>query len=71
MHNYSVESPIYNHRQVTLNGDVLKVTADAAIPDLMPKEEAAGDILQLPALSFGYYVFKNVKANACMNNQRL
>ena len=55
------------HRQVTLNGDLLKLTADmATLPDFTPKQQAAGDTLQLPALSFGYYVFKNVKAKACM-----
>ena len=51
-----------------LNGDVLKLNVDAAtVPDLTPKQQAAGDTLQLPALSFGYYMFKSVKAKACMS----
>ena len=62
----------HTYRQVTLNGDLLKLTADAAtLPDLTPKQQVAGETLQLPALSFGYYVFKNVKAKACMTTQSL
>ena len=58
---------IYNHRQVTLNGDMLKLAADAAtLPDLIPKQQAAGDTLQLPPLSFGFYAFNDVKAKACI-----
>ena len=40
----------YN-RQVTLNGDLLKLTADVAtLPDLTPKQQVAGETLQLPTL---------------------
>ena len=59
----------YNSRQVTLNGDLLKLTADAvSVPDRTPKQQEASDTLTLPALSFGYFVFEDVKAKACLLN---
>ena len=57
----------YFFRQVALNGKVMEIVNGTTVPDFTPKEQAATNTLQLPALSFGYYVFKDVKAKACMS----
>ncbi len=53
------------HREVTLNGKLLKL-ADDTIPPLEPLQQEASSVLTLPPLSFGFYVFKDVQASACI-----
>ena len=55
-------------RKVALNGKVLEVSGGINLPDLTPKHQDASSMLELPALSFGYYVFKDAKAKACINS---
>lgn len=50
--------------EVTLNGKLLQLDGDE-LPDLVPEEQAAVGSVFLPALSFGFYVFKDAKAGAC------
>ena len=55
-------------RTVALNGKVLEVSDGVDLPDLTPMHQDGRSMLELPALSFGYYVFKDAKAKACMNS---
>ena len=55
-------------RQIALNGKVLELIDSTTLPDFTPKQQDASSVLQLPALSFGFYVFKDVKAKACVNS---
>ena len=57
-------------RTVALNGKVLEVSDGANLPDLTPMYQGPSSVLELPALSFGYYVFKDAKAKACMNSSQ-
>ncbi len=50
--------------EVTLNGQLLQMDG-ASLPSLTPKQESASDTVFLPALSFGFYVFKSAGAAAC------
>ncbi|XP_064386815.1 heparanase-like [Halichondria panicea] len=52
-------------KEVALNGVVLSLNNDS-LPDLPPLQQSATPTLHLPALSFGFYVFKDTKAKACM-----
>ena len=53
-------------RQVTLNGHLLQLVDNTALPELEPVEQEASDTISLPALSFGFQVFKEANALACM-----
>lgn len=53
---------------VALNGKVLELSGGINLPDLTPMDQSASSVLELPALSFGYYVFKDIKAKACMSS---
>ena len=55
----------HTHRQVSLNGHLLQLVGDQ-LPELQPEGQEAKDSIFLPALSFGFHVFKDVKAPACM-----
>ena len=48
-----------------LNGKLLEMDGDS-LPTLDPEEQKASTIVSMPALSFGFYVFKETKAAACM-----
>ncbi len=54
------------YREVALNGVVLSLNNDTSLPDLPPLHQSVTPTLHLPALSFGFYVFKDTKAKACM-----
>ena len=53
-------------RQVTLNGHLLQLVDNTSLPELEPLEQKASDTISLPALSFGFQVFKEANAKACM-----
>jgi len=53
-------------RQVTLNGHLLQLVDNTSLPELEPEEQVASNTLFLPALSFGFQVFKEANAKACM-----
>lgn len=55
------------YRQVTLNGKLLELVDNFTIPDLVPVEQEASKEIKLPTLSFGFCVFKDTKAKACMS----
>jgi len=38
------------------------------LPDLSPKEEPPVDTITLPSLSFGFMVFKDADAPACVDD---
>ena len=56
----------HTNRSVALNGKVLALVNNLTLPDLLPVTQSSGENINLPALSFGFYVFKNVKAKACL-----
>ncbi len=58
---YAVIAP---HSDVTLNGKLLQLDGDS-LPDLVAQKEVASDLIHLPGLSFGFYVFKDTVAGAC------
>ena len=51
---------------VQLNGQLLQLVDNTELPDLKPEEQAASSSITLPPISFGFYVFKDTKAPACM-----
>ena len=51
---------------VQLNGQLLQLVDNTELPDLKPEEQAASSTITLPPISFGFYVFKDTKAPACM-----
>ena len=53
-------------RQVTLNGHLLQLVDNTSLPELEPVEQKASDTVSLPALSFGFQVFKEANALSCM-----
>lgn len=53
-------------RSVALNGQALAMVNSVTLPELPPKEEPPADIISLPALSFGFMVFKDAAASACI-----
>ena len=53
-------------RQVTVNGHLLQLVDNTSLPELEPVEQKASDTISLPALSFGFQVFKEANAQACM-----
>ena len=59
---------IQSYRQVTLNGKLLELVNNLDIPDLNPTEKEAGKEIELPTLSFGFYVFKDTKAKGCIKS---
>ena len=54
------------HRSVALNGQVLALVNNLTLPALPPSIQEPSQSINLPALTFGFYVFKNVKAKACL-----
>ena len=60
---FSLSLPL---RQVTLNGHLLQLVDNTSLPELEPLEQKASDTVSLPALSFGFQVFKEANAQACM-----
>ena len=64
------ENIITKRRTVALNGKVLELSGDVNLPDLTPMRQDASSMLELSAVSFGYYVFKDAKAKACMNSSQ-
>jgi len=53
-------------RQVMLNGHLLQLVDNTSLPELEPEEQVASNTLFLPALSFGFQVFKEANAKACI-----
>jgi len=51
---------------VTLNGHLLQLVDNTSLPELEPVEQEASSTVSLPALSFGFQVFKETNAQACM-----
>lgn len=51
---------------VQLNGATLELVDNIFLPPLNPKEQLATSFLILPPISFGFIVFKDVKAAACV-----
>ena len=49
-----------------LNGHLLQVVDNTSLPELELVEQEASDTVSLPALSFGFQVFKEANAKACM-----
>ena len=58
--------PTLSPRQVTLNGHLLQLVDNTSLPELEPVEQEASDTVSLPALSFGFQVFKEANTKACM-----
>lgn len=54
------------YRQVTLNGELLELVDNLAIPELSPVEQEPSKYIHLPTLSFGFYVFKDAQAEGCI-----
>uniref|UniRef100_A0A8C8R4T4 Heparanase 2 (inactive) n=1 Tax=Pelusios castaneus TaxID=367368 RepID=A0A8C8R4T4_9SAUR len=52
-------------RSVQLNGELLAVTDDGALPELKLRPLRAGRTLVIPPLTMSFYVVKNVNALAC------
>lgn len=52
-------------KSVQLNGVTLELVDDTYLPDLNPEEQLASSSLTLPAISFGFIVFRDVLAAAC------
>lgn len=52
-------------RRIALNGNVLSAQADGSVPALSPVEASAGDVALEP-LTYGFLVFRNAAAPACM-----
>uniref|UniRef100_W5N2L0 Heparanase n=1 Tax=Lepisosteus oculatus TaxID=7918 RepID=W5N2L0_LEPOC len=52
-------------RSVLLNGEVLKMVDEKTLPVLKGTPIAAGTPLQLPGLSFAFYVIKDAQVPAC------
>lgn len=52
-------------KTVKLNGKVLKLVDDRTLPDLAPKSVPGGEPLNLPPLTFGFYVIPKASASAC------
>ena len=64
-------SPPHTHtplssRQVTLNGDLLQLVDNTSLPELEPVELEASDTVSLPALSFGFQVFKEALTDSSL-----
>ena len=55
-----------NFRQVALNGKTLQLVDDHTLPELVPVQQSASQGIKLPALTFGFFVFPDAKAAACM-----
>ena len=55
-----------NSTSVLLNGVLLELVDDMELPDLNPVEQPASSRINLPSQSFGFYVFKDSEAQACM-----
>ena len=53
------------NRTVSLNGKVLKLVDDRTLPDLAPKSVPGDEPLNLPPLTFGFYVIPKASASAC------
>lgn len=51
---------------VQLNGHTLQLVNDTDLPDLIAEEQPASPSLSLPAISFGFIVFKETKGLACL-----
>ncbi|XP_006817513.1 heparanase-like [Saccoglossus kowalevskii] len=51
---------------VELNGKKLKMMDDHTLPDFPPQTIAAGSPINMPPLSFGFYVIPGAMADACM-----
>ena len=51
---------------VQLNGLTLKLVDDRDLPELEPEEQPASPSLSLPAISFGFIVFKDANVKACL-----
>lgn len=45
---------------------MLKLSDGVRVPELTPMHEDAERELKLPPLSYGYYVFMDARAKACM-----
>ena len=53
------------NRTVSLNGKVLKLVDDRTLPDLAPKSVPGDEPLNLPPLTFGFYVIPKASTSAC------
>ena len=65
MCNHPTHPPSFPSSEDLLNGHLLHLDGDT-LPDLEPEEQKNSDTIFLPALSFGFYIFKDAKAAACM-----
>ncbi|PFX26400.1 heparanase-like isoform X2 [Stylophora pistillata] len=52
-------------KTVRLNGKVLNLVDDRTLPDLVPKSVPGDEPLDLPPLTFGFYVIPEASASAC------
>ena len=50
---------------MSLNGVELTLVDNLNLPEMPPKEDPPMPFLVLPSMSFGFIVFKKVKAAAC------
>ena len=51
---------------VLLNDVLLQLTKDQELPSLSPAKQSASGYVELPPLTYGFYVFTHAKAPACM-----
>lgn len=55
---------VFSFRHVQLNGEKL-LMVDNEFPELKPKTLRAGRTIAMPPMTIGFYVIKNMNANAC------
>ena len=56
----------FNCRKVALNGKTLEMVDDHTLPQLVPVQQSASQGIKLPALTFGFFVFPEANATACL-----
>ena len=56
---------LLHSNKVALNGEVLTPAADGTVPIMNPVTRNGGDII-VPGYSYGYIVFSDVHAAACL-----
>eukprot|EP00967_Tisochrysis_lutea_P010673 scaffold12202_cov32-Tisochrysis_lutea.AAC.2 len=55
---------------IALNGVVLRVSANGSLPQMSPVR-VNGSVIELPPLSFGFFVFPSAAARACLTPAQL
>ncbi|XP_065827834.1 heparanase-like isoform X2 [Oscarella lobularis] len=55
-------------REIDLNGETLRLINNSTLPDVSPKKLAPPTSITFPALTYGYVVLPNAKAEACIHD---